>query len=54
MLKLTSYTMGYIILEFLYLLKSENIAPVTYSLIVNTIIREILCYRIYEVNPNEY
>ena len=54
MLKLTSYTMGYIILEFLYLLKSENIAPVTYNLIVNTIIREILCYRIYEVNPNEY
>ena len=50
-LRLTSYTIGYIILEFLYLIKSENIAPITYALITNTIIREILCYRIYEVNP---
>lgn len=51
LLYLTSYTMCYIIMEFLWILKKENIAPVTYSLILTNIVREILCYRIYEVNP---
>ena len=51
LLYLTSYTICYIIMEFLWILKKENIAPVTYSLILTNIVREILCYRIYEVNP---
>ena len=50
-IRLTSYTMGYIMMEFLYNIKSKEIAPNLYKLILNTILQEELCFRIYEVNP---
>lgn len=51
LLLLTSYTMCYIITEFLWTLKNENIGPVIYSLLLSSIVKEVLCYRVYEVNP---
>lgn len=50
-LRLSSYTMGYIMMEFLYRISDKDIAPNLYFLILNTILQEELCFRIYEVNP---
>lgn len=49
LLKLTHTTMGYILLEFMYILK--RLAPKLYDEIMNTIIVEVLSYRVYEVDP---